>query len=204
MAEGPEYDPGSREKQSDEPGERSARMAERMRILYFRFGVLVLALVICAVAGALLESPSKDHVKAADCLSQLSQVWKGLYEEALKNESANLDGRTIADLIRAAAHNRRLAEIHSIWTPDEKGIVCPGDGEPYYVFSQPAVAVLMLRQDSEPVPILMCPPGAHGKVCVLYSDGSFERMTREEAEKLVSEQSPVPVRIFPEPQNEEK
>ena len=66
----------------------------------------------------------------------------------------------------------------------------------YLVFPVPASAVLD-GSPSEPVPILMCPPGAHDKrgSIVLYSDGSTKSLTTEEAEKLVAEQSPVPLKI---------
>lgn len=66
----------------------------------------------------------------------------------------------------------------------------------YLVFPVPASAVLD-GSLPQPVPILMCPPGAHGdeRTPVLYSDGSENNLTKEEAEKLVAEQSPVPLEI---------
>lgn len=67
---------------------------------------------------------------------------------------------------------------------------------PYLVFPAPA-SVVFDKSLQPPVPILMCPPGAHGKYGskVLYSDGSTKKLTAEEAEKLVAEQSPVPLKI---------
>ena len=66
----------------------------------------------------------------------------------------------------------------------------------YLVFPVPASAVLD-GSLQPPVPILMCPPGAHGdkRTPVLYSDGTVNRLTTEDAEKLVVEQSPVPLKI---------
>ncbi len=66
----------------------------------------------------------------------------------------------------------------------------------YLVFPVPASAVLD-GSLPQPVPILMCPPGAHGdeRTPVLYSDGSENNLTKEEAEKLAAEQSPVPLEI---------
>ena len=61
----------------------------------------------------------------------------------------------------------------------------------YLVFPVPASAVLD-GSLPQPVPILMCPPGAHGGKrgsMVLYSDGSQQCLTAEEAEKLVSDGS---------------
>ena len=67
---------------------------------------------------------------------------------------------------------------------------------PYLVFPAPA-SVVFDESLQPPVPILMYPPGAHGKLGsnVLYSDGTVKSMTAEEAEKLVAEQSPVPLEI---------
>ena len=68
---------------------------------------------------------------------------------------------------------------------------------PYLVFPVPA-SVVFDQSLQQPVPILMCPPGAHGDKrgsMVLYSDGTQNSLTREEAEKLVAEQSPVPLEI---------
>ena len=66
----------------------------------------------------------------------------------------------------------------------------------YLVFPAPA-SVVFDKSLREPVPILMCPPGAHGKLGsnVLYSDGSVKCLTAEEAEKLFAEQSPQPIKI---------
>ncbi len=69
--------------------------------------------------------------------------------------------------------------------------------QPYLVFPVPASAVLD-GSLQPPVPILMCPPGAHGDKrgsIVLFSDGSTKSLTAEEAEKLVAEQSPIPLKI---------
>ena len=68
---------------------------------------------------------------------------------------------------------------------------------PYLVFPAPA-SVVFDESLQEPVPILMCPPGAHGDkrgTPVLYSDGTANCLTSEAAEKFVAEQSPVPLEI---------
>ena len=67
----------------------------------------------------------------------------------------------------------------------------------YLVFPVPA-SVALDGSLPESVPILMCPPGAHGDKrgsMVLYSDGNVEKLTAEDAEQLVAEQSPVPLKI---------
>ena len=75
---------------------------------------------------------------------------------------------------------------------------CPVDGhrDPYLAFPAP-VSVLLNPEKQEPVPILMCRPGSHGKygTNVLYSDRTVKILTTEEAEKLVMEQSPVPLKL---------
>ena len=69
---------------------------------------------------------------------------------------------------------------------------------PYLVFPVSS-SVVFDESLQKPVPILMCWGGAHdGKrgSMVLYSDGSQKCLSTEEAEKLVSEQSPVPLEII--------
>ena len=78
----------------------------------------------------------------------------------------------------------------------------------YLVFPVSASAVLD-GSLQPPVPILMCPPGAQGDKrgsIVLYSDSSTKSLTTKEAEKLVAEQSPVPLKIVfeAEPETEGK
>lgn len=76
---------------------------------------------------------------------------------------------------------------------------------PYLVFPVPA-SVVFDESIQEPVPILMCPPGAHGdkrSSMVLYSDGTTNPLTPEEAEKLVAEHSLVPLEIDFEALSEE-
>ena len=67
--------------------------------------------------------------------------------------------------------------------------------QPYLVF--PMSASVVFDKSQQPVPILMCPPGAHREfgTNVLYSNGDVKTLTLEEAEKLVAEQSPVPLEI---------
>lgn len=113
---------------------------------------------------------------------------------------------TVADLIREAVRKDRqsprpLPEETFICrnTRDERVfLVRRGRVEvtsQYLVFPVSA-SVVFDESLQPPVPILMCPPGAHdGRHCsmVLYSDGTTKPMTPEEAEKLVSEYSPVPI-----------
>ena len=68
--------------------------------------------------------------------------------------------------------------------------------QPYLVF--PMSASVVFDKSQQPVPILMCPPGAHGDKhgsMVLYSDGTVEKLTTEEAERLVAEQHPIQLEL---------
>ena len=79
-----------------------------------------------------------------------------------------------------------------------RNLFCPVNAhhDPYLAFPAP-VSVLLNPAEQEPVPVLMCRPGNHGKygTPVLYSDGTIKSLTTEEAKKLVAEQSPVPLKI---------
>ena len=99
-----------------------------------------------------------------------------------------------------------------------KDVCCKyGDGLPYLVFPEPASVFLKDNQEQR-VPVLMDRPDSHresaflmsmfclyhwhwnkGKLAdtsrVLYSDGSIGTLSREDAEKLIAEKSPVPISL---------
>ena len=119
---------------------------------------------------------------------------------------------TVTDLIREIVNRGNL--------PPEDVCCRYGDGLPYLVF--PVSASVFLKDNEAPrVPVLMDRPDSHresaflmamfrlypwyrysGKLAltsrVLYSDGSIETLTREDAEKLIAEKSPVPITLPPE------
>ena len=122
---------------------------------------------------------------------------------------------TVADLIREALRQELLVEGE---------LRCPQSKEPYLVFSEPASVLLQEPEPHKRIPIVMDPPDAHNEgkwtmfICrlffsrsaeyaftarVLYADGGIKILSREEAEKLVAEQSPVPFSFDPEPETEE-
>ena len=116
---------------------------------------------------------------------------------------------TVSDLI---------GEIVNRGTLPPKDVCCKyGDGLPYLVFSEPASVFLKDNQEQR-VPVLMDRPDSHresaflmsmfclyhwhwnkGKLAdtsrVLYSDGSIGTLSREDAEKLIAEKSPVPISL---------
>ncbi len=116
---------------------------------------------------------------------------------------------TVSDLIR---------EIVSRGDLSPERVCCKhGDGLPFLVF--PVSASVFLKDNQAPrVPILMDRPDSHresaflmamfrlyswhwnkGKLAntsrVLYSDGSIETLTWEDAEKLIAEKSPRPISL---------
>lgn len=128
---------------------------------------------------------------------------------------------TVADLIREAVRQDILDG-----GPNGKYLFCCSQtGEPYLVFPVPASVLLQEPDPHKRIPIIMDPPRGHDEsksltlacrlffdhsakyistVRVLYADGGIETISREEAEKLVREQSPVPFILDPEAQNEVK
>ena len=146
----------------------------------------------------------------AQCGSHQRVIYRIMHEVPAGEEFELPPEWSVADLIREAVRRDRQASAPI----PEKDYFCRNGryerkfkflnlrrrftevAAPYLVFPAPASAVLD-GSLLEPVPILMCPPGAHGKrgSNVLYSDGSVKKLTTEEAEKLVAEQSPVPLEI---------
>ncbi len=167
------------------------------------WGVVIAVALLFVDYSLMFPSPSssKDIFITTDCVTRLHRLGNSLYEEALKGDPETVSKLTIPDLLREAMLSGNPSVDDSHWVSKEKGIVCLANGgEPYYVF--PVPAALMIQNQSAPVPILMCPPGAHRirgeqETNVLYSDGTNGRLTKEEAEQLVSEYSPVQIEIIP-------
>ena len=153
-----------------------------------------------------LGQPS-EHSCAVNCFSNLMQDWKilrwGLPDDNGDEAWTPPPDWTLVDLIqesekfdlpypvfRGCVHIRPQTWIDEIRDSRET------ERQHYLVFPVPASVVF---DDSlqPPVPILMCPPGAHREfgTNVLYSNGDVKTLTLEEAEKLVREQSPVPLEV---------
>ena len=154
-----------------------------------------------------LGQPS-EHSCAVNCFGNLMQDWSilrwGLSDDNGDEAWTPPPDWTLVDLIheyesrkydyppvfRGCIHIRPQTWIEEIRDSRET------ERQHYLVFPVPASVVF---DDSlQPsVPILMCPPGAHREfgTNVLYSNGDVKTLTLEEAEKLVAEQSPVPLEI---------
>ena len=146
---------------------------------------------------------------SANCASQQKAIYASLCELPDGDGFELPPDWTVADLIREAYRKDRQA----ISPLEEEFFSCRNIryvrafpylrrertevDAPYLVF--PALASVVFDDSlQQPVPILMCPPGAHGDKrgsMVLYSDGTVKSLTTEEAKKLVAEQSPVPLKI---------
>ena len=179
--------------------------------------VLLVIAVNLFILMLITSGPNPKAVSAAysaKCAANQRQIYK-LMTEVSGEEGFELPPDwTVADLIQEAVRKdrqspypqrficRNICYVRSF--PYLKRTRTEVDA-PYLVFPVSA-SVVFDESLHEPVPILMCPPGAHGDKrgsMVLYSDGSTKSMTSEEAEKLVSEQSPVPLEIDFETESEE-
>ena len=176
--------------------------------------VLLVIAVNLFVLMLITSGPNPKAVSAAfraKCGSNQQQIYKLMCEFSGEEGVELPPDWTVADLIRAAVRKDRQS-------PYPQRFICRNVryvrsfpylkrertevNAPYLVFP---VSASVVFDDSlqSPVPILMCPPGAHGKngTMVLYSDGSTKKLTAEEAEKLVATQSPyqlLPVETQPE------
>ena len=174
--------------------------------------ILLVIAVNLFILMLITSGPNPEAVSRAystNCAANQRQIYK-LMTEASGEEGFELPPEwTVADLIQAAA--KKYLQTRQIRL--EKDYLCRSVHyerkfpylrrqrvevtSPYLVFPVSASAVLD-GSLPQPVPILMCPPGAHGDKrgsMVLYSDGSTKSLTTEDAEKLVAEHSPVPLEI---------
>ena len=175
--------------------------------------IVLLVIAVCEVILLFLIplwQPDRETVCRAVCVGKQRSIYR-IMSEVPDGDGFELPPEwTVADLIREAVRKDRQGARPL----EEKYYSCRNVRRvrvktfpylrreraevyrPYLVFPVPASVVFddSLRQ---PVPILMCPPGAHGKYgsSVLYSDGSTKKLTAEEAGKLVAEQSPIPLEL---------
>ena len=193
--------------------------------LSFRDTCIVLLVIAVNLFILMILFPSGPNPKAvsaalrANCGANQRQIYKHMCEVPGEEGFELPPEWTVADLIREAAgkyyqtrqplSEKSAAEMRRHM---EKEYLCRSVHyerkfpqlrrkrkevvQQYLVFPVPA-SVVLDGSLQPPVPILMCPPGAHGEErgsMVLYSDGTTKPLTTEEAEKLVAEQSPVPIK----------
>ncbi len=178
--------------------------------LSFRKTIIILLMIaVCEVILMFLFpwQPDRETVCRAVCGGKQRSIYR-IMSEVPGEEGFDLPPEwTVADLIREAVRKDRQSPLPL----PEKAFICRNVRDervflvrrrrmevdaPYLVF--PVSASVVFDESQQPVPILMCSPGAHGGKrgsMVLYSDGSQKCLTAEEAEKLVAEQSPMPLEI---------
>ena len=175
--------------------------------------IIILLLLAFNLFILILSSNSlivdSEEACCTHCASNQRWIYNRIIREVPDGEGFELPSEwTVADLILEAV-GKNLQTSHPF---PENAFICRNVRKvrehafpylrrqrvevtsPYLVFPVPASAVFD-QSIPQPVPILMCPPGAHGDKrgsMVLFSDGSTIRLPREEAEKLVAEQSPIP------------
>ena len=196
--------------------------------------ILGVLIGIGAIFGEIEHRARLGRQYSLDCISRLSQIGKAMYylvdhDGRNETDAAGQDTReeppfelrpehTVADLIR---------EILARGILREEDFRCRwGEGHPpYLVFPLPASVLLKKPEPHKRIPILMELPEFHRKdgtfykilmwlpgkdseyvisPRVLWADGGAGIITAEEAEKLLSEHSPVPISFDQEPETEEK
>ena len=171
--------------------------------------IILLVIAVCEVILMFIFpwQPDREAVSCILCGGKQRSIY-GIMSEVPDGDGFELPPEwTVADLIREAVRKDRQSP-HP--TP-EKDFICRNVRDervflvrcrrvevnsPYLVFPVRA-SVVFDESLQEPVPILMCPPGAHGGSGskILYSDGTVEKLTTEEAERLVAEQHPIQLEL---------
>ena len=180
------------------------------------FGLIGLIMIYFGI-GMFMNLDHKAFLVRAytgTCVANLHELGKAMDELVNRTDESEppfelRPEHTVSDLIR---------EIVSRGIRSPEVVCCKhGDGLPYLVFPVSASVFQKDNQDQH-VPVLMDRPDSHresaflmsmfrlypwyrysGKLAltsrVLYSDGSIETLTREDAEKLIAEKSPVPITL---------
>ncbi len=171
--------------------------------------IVLLVIAVCEVILMFIFpwQPDREAVSCILCGGKQRSI-HGIMSEVPDGDGFELPPEwTVTDLIREAVRKDRQSP-HP--TP-EKDFICRNVRDervflvrcrrvevnsPYLVFPVPA-SVVFDESLQEPVPILMCPPGAHGGSGskILYSDGTTKTMPAEEAERLVAEQHPIQLEL---------
>lgn len=176
-------------------------------------GCLIAVLVIMALffLGLMLLPPlgqPSEHSCAVNCFANLMQDWRilrwGLSDDKGDEAWTPPPDWTLVDLIHEYESRKYdyppvfkgcIHILPQTWMEEMRGIRY-AERQHYLMFPVPA-SVVFDESLQPPIPIVMCPPGAHREfgTNVLYSNGDVKTLTLEEAEKLVAEHSPVPLEI---------
>ena len=194
--------PEEPEKQSDSP--RNGLREFSIRLLKILLWTIVIVAVLAVLAGMILPPLGRMKPKpaASACKSYLKQANRIILDHyrEMENEDSSLSrDSTVSAVIQAII----------LQNPSGRDLFCcqsPGEKKAYLAFPSPVSVMSGESIGEPPVPVLMCQPDCfHNKIGinVLYSDGMVRTIPREEAEKLVSEYSPMPLELGFEAQPEE-
>ena len=190
------------EKQNEIP--RNGLRGFRSLLLTILLCFIGIVVVLPVLAGLFLPTlgrmrPKTVSMECKTYLKQANRIILDHYRKEMEKEDSSLSrDSTVSDVIQAIPSDL-IARFFYCNGPSRK--------YPYLVFPAPVSAVAG-EPAGEPVPVLMCSPDCfHAKancgVNVLYSDGSVRTIGKNEAEKLVSEYSPVPLELDFEARPEE-
>ena len=176
--------------------------------------IAVLILIAYLFLGIMLVPPlgqPSEHACSVDCFSNLMQDWKilrwGLPFDKEDESWTPPPDWTLVDLIHESEKYTNTYNTDPVFrgcfhirpqTWKEIILNARRDTERQHYLVFPVSTSVMFDDSLQPpVPIVMCPPGAHRKYGsnVLYSNGDVKTLTLEEAEKLVAEQHPMPLEI---------
>ena len=190
------------EKQNEIP--RNGLRGFRSLLLTILLCFIGIVVVLPVLAGLFLPTlgrmrPKTVSMECKTYLKQANRIILDHYRKEMEKEDSSLSrDSTVSDVIQAIPSDL-IARFFYCNGPSRK--------YPYLVFPAPVSAVAG-EPAGEPVPVHMCSPDCfHAKancgVNVLYSDGSVRTIGKNEAEKLVSEYSPVPLELDFEARPEE-
>ena len=165
----------------------------RIRLLKVLLWTIVIVVVLAVLAGMILPQFGTIRPKSVANACKRDLVWADRIiryycrQKPTKEDDGIPRDSTVSGVIETIPSNL-IARFFQCEKLDWH--------YPYLAFPVP-VSVIAGESAGEPVPILMCRPGAHGKygTNVLYSNGDVKTLTLEEAEKLVAEQHPVPLEL---------
>jgi len=179
-----------------------------MKRFWIFLPAVIITIICCSNLLVVLENRIFGIMAQAQiCSTKLDRLGKLLFscsnctDYKLKESVSELNSNPmVSDLIQEMVRKGLL---------DYNDICCSKSSHPYYIFPV-SIDSLILNERSNRVPILMDAPDSHrenpllmgisylwhwnwGKyacsVRVLYSDGSVADLSKEEAERLISEQS---------------
>ena len=163
-------------------------------------GMLICVIFMIAILVFLLLAPrySRNLGRSFRCFTNMKAFPDYMAHTAEEMEPEDLAKMTVADLLQESIRKGKMKENQ---------VVCPIDGRPYDIFPLSAAGFVRRFEsgNQDPIPVAMC-RSLHEKregwsgwykiyygTPVVYTDGQMKYLSRDEAEKLISELSPKPI-----------